>query len=369
LLRDIFEEVRAATKARQTPFLNLTTSSFALSLPETGSHFPSLWAARARLVKPPQAYKLSIPGASHSYFVRLGSVEPSPFIPEDMKAHSFSVGKVLLRAVQNTSEGVTLDGTLRADEFLTSEPNDLLWLRLPLERPLDFYAQMEKPAANLKEARFRSFPVRLTEKQFAELTATQGRQFPKSPYELWPLLSSPYDLYSLGVISVRLLVAGSGQNLPAVLDEAISLASRLAPPPEEAESPRVLGPEEQAHEDRERTDARVAALRKILASEPSISERFSPSALVANASGKPFPIHEQIWLEALDFALRLFPGQTAHSYCKHYGDVSARALETAFDRPRADLEALVFRLRETLTPTLTDNLEIASVVMDLLDKS
>jgi len=51
-----------------------------------------------------------------------------------------------------------------------------------------------------------------------------GTVFPRSPYEIWPLLSSPCDLFSLGVVAVRVLLANASTNLPVILDETLSLA-------------------------------------------------------------------------------------------------------------------------------------------------
>jgi hypothetical protein len=77
----------------------------------------------------------------------------------------------------------------------------------------------------------------------------------------------------------------------------------------------------------------------------------------------------QLWLETILLLLRLPPGAGASSYCKNFGDVSPLALETVFDRPIQELDALVLRLRSALVPSLAANEEIAGVVLEELSKS
>jgi hypothetical protein len=67
--------------------------------------------------------------------------------------------------------------------------------------------------------------------------------------------------------------------------------------------------------------------------------------------------------------LRLFPGSGPHSFCKDFGDVSPLALETVFDAPIQELEALLLRLRSTLAPSLSANEEIAAVVLELAESA
>jgi hypothetical protein len=78
-------------------------------------------------------------------------------------------------------------------------------------------------------------------------------------------------------------------------------------------------------------------------------------------------IHKDLWLEAVAFLLRLFPGTGSHCYCKGFGDVSPLALEMVFDRPVQELETLVLCLRSVLVPSLAANEEIASLLLEQLE--
>jgi len=77
-------------------------------------------------------------------------------------------------------------------------------------------------------------------------------------------------------------------------------------------------------------------------------------------------IQIDLWLDAVAFLLRLFPGAGSQSFCKDLGDVSPLALETVFNRPIEELERMVLRLRSALLPSLSANEEIASVILEQL---
>jgi hypothetical protein len=348
-LLDMFKEVRAQVGAHQLPLLNLSLSSFRVSLPGVGDQFPALWAAKCALVKPGQAYPLKIRSTEQRYFIRLGRIEPSPYLPEGLGAHSFGIGSVRIRNVITESEGTVLEGTLVAEDYLGLDSHDLLWFKLSVgEQRLEFFAHVyTSEAVGPREARFRTVPTQLAEAVTGHLQRAAGTVFARSPYEIWPLLSSPCDMYSLGVMAVRILLANNQSNLPVVLDEVVGLARHLGKAkPGEPSLPDELN----AAFDR---DARLLDL-------------VSPHNLI-ESGGSPQEARNKInldlWLEAISIVLRLFPGTGVHSFCKDLGDVSPLALETVFDRPIEELERLLLRFRSVLLPGLSANEEIAAIIL------
>ncbi len=351
-LHEAFKGVRRFVKAHQLPLLNVTPASFRIALQDVGEQFPSLWTARVLLVKPSQAYPLRIKSTEQRYFIRFGKIETSPYLPEGLGAHSFGVGSVLIRNIKLEAEGAVIEGTLRAEDYLGLAPHDLLWFKLPLgEERLEFYSHVyTSETVGPKEARFRTVPTKLSEPIIAAIKKAAGTQFPRSPYEIWPLLSSPCDMFSLGVMAVRFLLANSQSNLPVVLDEVLSLA-------------RHLGKEEDAAKDL------PAKLKATLERDPRLAELISPHALIesgASPQQAKDPIRPELWLEAIAILLRLFPGAGSHSYCRSLGDVSPLALETVFDRPIQELEVLILRIRSVLLPSLAKSEEIADVILEQL---
>jgi len=349
-LRNLFQEVKTYVKAQQVPLLNLSLSSFSVQLQNVGDQFPALWAAKCALVKPGQAHPLKIKATEQKYFIRLGRIEPSPFLPEGLGAHSFGIGSVRLRNVLSERNGTVLEGTLVAEDYLGLDPHDLLWFKLPIsEERLELYAHVyTSEAVGPKEARFRTVPTNLSAAVVARLKP--GTSFAKSPYEVWPLLSSPCDLYSLGIAAIRILLANSRSNLPVVIDDILGLARHIGKDPVEE-------------------DKFLPKLKSLLEREPKLLDLVSPHSMI-EFDWKPEQARSQIlmeiWLEAIALLLRLFPGTGSQSYCKSFGDVSPLALETVFDRPLQELETLVLRLRSALAPSLSTNEEIASVLLQVL---
>ena len=346
-LLGLFREVRNQVKAQQLPLLNLSPASFRISLTEAGDPFPALWAAKAALAKPGQAYPLQIKTTEQKYFLRLGKIEPSPFLPEGLATHVFGVGSVRIRNVTTEMDGIVLEGTMVAQDYLSLDPYDLLWFKLPLgEERLEFYAHVY-PAENVgpREARFKTVPSKQAEATMAALKGIVGTVFPRSPYEIWPLLSSPCDLFSLGVLAVRILLANHQSNLPVILDEVLSLSRRLG---ENAKPGEEL----------------LKRLAALMEKDKNLVALLSPGALMGTAQpGVLGKAAADLWLETIALILRFFPGTGPHSFCKDFGDVSPLALENIFDRPIQDLESIVWRLRSVLVPSLADNEEIAGVLL------
>ena len=348
-LLDMFKEVRKQVGAHQLPLLNLSLSSFRVSLPGVGDQFPALWAAKCVLVKPGQAYPLKIRSTEQRYFIRLGKVEPSPYLPEGLGAHSFGIGSVRIRNVTTVTDGTVLEGTLVAEDYLGLDSHDLLWFKLSVgEQRLEFFAHVYTlEAVGPREARFRTVPTQLPESVRGNLQQSSGTVFARSPYEIWPLLSSPCDMYSLGVAAVRILLANNQANLPVVLDEVVGLA-------------RHLGKEKKGE------TSLPAELKAAFERDPRLLDLVSPHNLI-ESGGSPQAarnkIHFDLWLEAIAILLRLFPGTGAHSFCKDLGDVSPLALETVFDRPIEELERLLLRFRSVLLPGLAANEEIAAIIL------
>jgi hypothetical protein len=346
-LLNLFREVRNHVKTRQLPLLNLSPASFRTYLTEAGDPFPALWATRSTLARPGQAYPLKIKTTEQNYFLRLGKIEPSPFLPEGLATHVFGVGSVRIRNVAPEMDGIVLEGTMVAQDYLSLDPYDLLWFKLPLgEERLEFYAHVY-PSENVgpREARFKTVPSRQTDTTTAALKGIGGAVFPKSPYEIWPLLSSPCDLYSLGVLAVRILLANYQSNLPVILDEVLSLSRRLG-------------------ENSQPGDDLPQKLTALLEKDKHLSALIHPGALTGTSQpGTLSKTAGELWLETMTLILRFFPGTGPHSFCKDFGDVSPLALESIFDRPIQDLESIVWRLRSLLAPSLTDNEEIAEVLL------
>ena len=95
-----------------------------------------------------------------------------------------------------------LEGTLTSQERLVGGGSDLLWLRLALPSGrVDLYATIDAAdGAASGEARFRTLPQKLPPSTVAALRQAEGVPLSGMPFQTVPLLSTPCDLYALGVL-------------------------------------------------------------------------------------------------------------------------------------------------------------------------
>jgi hypothetical protein len=329
-LLGMFKQVREYAKNQQLPLLNLSPGSFSIHLPEVGEPFPAFWSAKCLLSKPGQAHPLKIKSTEQRYFIRLGKVEPSVFLPEGLGAHSFGIGSIRRRNVVAEADGTVLEGTLVAEDYLGLDAHDLLWFKLPLgEQRIEFHAHVyTAEAVGPKEARFRTVPTKLPESVVATLKNTGA--FAKAPYEVWPLLSTPCDL------------------LPVIVDDVLGLAR---------------------HVGKGDSQSMTKALKQALTKEPKLLDLVSPNNLVEQdwtPEQARKQVYADLWLEIIGWLLRLLPGAGTQSYCKDFGDVSPLAVEKVFDAPVQELEGLCLRLRSLLVPSTAANEEIANAILQQL---
>jgi hypothetical protein len=247
-----------------------------------------------------------------------------------------------------------LEGTLVMQDRLAVSPHDLLWIRLPLPGGrVDLYGNLYTTDGLAQgEARFRTVPQKLAPEIVKALREAEGVSFARSPFEIVPLLSTPCDLYALGVLAVRTFLVNPQNTLAVALDEVLSLA-RQAAAEHNADTP--LG-------------TRVSS---IINADPRFAKSLGPHRLVkdpmeATAAYELLP--QELWSEILAAVIRFFPGVGPDSYCKDYGDAPSLALETVFNKPLEDLEKLLVRSRSLIVIDWNANREVHSAIRDVSDR-
>jgi len=248
-----------------------------------------------------------------------------------------------------------LEGTLVLQDKLNASKHDLLWIRLPLPTGrVDLYGHlyaMEILAQG--EARFRTVPQKMSETVVAALRQAEGVSFARSPFEVVPLLSSPCDLYALGVLAVRTFLVNDKNTLAIALDDVLSLARQVAA---EHKADVPLG-------------ARISA---IFEKDGRYLTSLGPHRLIREAI-EPKEAMEllpaNLWYDTLGVIVSLFPGVGPDSICKDYGDVPSLALETIFNRPLEELERLLVRSRSLIVIDWRFNREIHSAINEYLAQS
>lgn len=356
LIAQAWRQVRAFVHRQGLPFLNLNAESFRVSLCEVGAGFPLLWTARCALVKPGCATALPVQTSEFHYFVSRHVQSNSIYRPEGSGAPLQASGSARLRKVLPPDQGKTvLEGTLVVQERLDVSPHDLLWLRLPLPSGrLDLYGHVYSTEALAQgEVRFRTVSQQLPEEVVANLRAAEGVSFPRAPFEVVRLLSSPCDLYSLGVLAVRTLLTDGQTTLPVALDEMLSLARQLsaeysAEVPAGTRVKTILG----------RDNRYAASLGPHRLGVPGVGQEEAARLLPS-----------ELWCDTLALVASLFPGLGPDSVCRDLGDVPALALESVFDRPLEAIEKLLLRSRSLIVIDWTYNQEIHAAIKGFLSRS
>ncbi len=360
-LRGAFAAVQAAVRQGGTPFLGIRADGFGVSLVEPDGGMPYLWNHRVRLAACPQAVRTELGVTKEPCFVPFGE-EESRSIYRSLQAEGEVKGdaKVRVRRVSEPDDDglVVVEGSLLTDEPLNAGKLDLLgieWLSRKSGR-LKLFAKMEgNPQDGAGEYRFSSLQTKLPE-ELAEAFAGGGQSTLSSDrvrFHLLPRLGTPCDLYSLGVLGLRTLIAGGGgRALAEVLDDLLKMA-------------RIY---------RSRfTDANwhtgTTSLNEFVKTGEggAWAEKLGPHRLVRGEAGITSAdafreIPAPLWWEVMEFVARLFPGEALGSFCKGYDDFSPRALDEVFTEPLAVLDSLVARSRELLFGNPVTNRELLGVI-------
>lgn len=341
--------VRSAVQIRQLPLLNFSADSFRVTLDPPGSALPVLWTARLSPTLAGQAVALPIKTAEVRYFMALEQPSASVYRPAFLGTPIRGQGTVRIRRVfSDTGDRTCLEGTLVTNERVGHSASDILWLRLPLtDRVVDLFARLDTEEGLARgEARFRTIPQDLEKTIDTALRGTEGSVFPDIGFETIPLLSSPSDLYALGVLGTLLLAVNSGNTLGVAADEMLSFARKLGQEvrPDETLAARALRIAE--------SDRRwITSLG---------AQRLAHEAVTADEAFAWLP--GELWWSTLATLARFFPGLGPDSYCKDFGDASPFNLEKVFDRPLADLDNLIVRARSLLLCDWVSNREIARIL-------
>jgi hypothetical protein len=354
LFLEALSSVRSFVEAQQLPFLNLAADSFRVSLNEVGAKLPFLWTSDCVLVKPGQAYALPIETSDFRYFIRVKPGGASIYQPEGLNTVLQGSGSVRIRKVTFEQSRAQIEGTLVMQDRMNVSPHDLLWIRLPLQRGrVDLYGHLYTTDGLAQgEARFRTVPQKLSQETVNALRAAEGVAFARSPFDVVPLLSTPCDLFALGVLAVRTFLTNPQHTVAEALDEMLSLARKAADEykPEIPLATRIFS---------------------IMNADPRFSGSLAPHRLIQTPM-EPMAAYEllppELWYRTLAAIVRLFPGVGPDSHCKDYGDAPALSLETVFNKPIEEFENLLVRSRSLIVIDWKANREVHSAIRDLIDR-
>jgi hypothetical protein len=353
LLAEAITAVRAYVEDQRVPFLNLGAENFRVSLKDLGAKLPFLWTAECKLVKPGQALALPVETSDFKYFIRVKPGRTSIYQPEGLNAQLQGSASARLRKVTQEEGRTQIEGTLVMQERLNVSPHDLLWIRLPLQSGrVDLYGHLYTTEGMAQgEARFRTILQKLPPETVKELQAAEGVSFARSPYEVVPLLSTPCDMYALGVLAVRTFLTNPQNSLAEALDELISLGRNAG----QAGGDKPL----------------ATRIGELMDGEPRFSKALGPHRLL-HEEIEPGAAYEllppELWHRTLAAMVRLFPGLGPDSHAKDFGDAPALAIDAVFNKAIEDFENLLVRSRSLIVIDWNANREVHSAIRDLMDR-
>lgn len=351
VLADAVRAARAAAQRTQRPLLNLDAERFKIRIGSSAAAaLPWMWTARAVLADAGHAVELPVQGSTTHYYTAGGPVRSPAYQPARAGVSSRGHGTVRVRKLfPEMAEGLVVEGTLDTQQKVEAGRNDLVWLRITMpDGPLDLYARVDPgPALAAGEWRFRTVGQRLAPARAAQLKEGLAAS---ATFEVIPVLSSPVDLFSLGVIATRLLLVNADAALPVALDEILSLARAVANQ-HDAQSPLAL------------------RIRAIVEADPRWMKALGPQRLLWEGLTPQQAIEmvpPDLWMDVLGTLIAMFPGIGPDSASQDFGDAPPGALHRVFDRAAADLDRLLLRTRSLIVIDWRYNREIHSVIRGYL---
>jgi len=350
LLADAVTAVHATVRQLQRPLLNIADDHFAVRVAEPGCGLPVLWTSRLSLTDSGDAIELPIQSSDVRYYVPGPRSAPGIYRPPGTFGRQVQGRCTLrIREVLPDAGGLTIaQGTFFTQERMTVARSDLAWIRLALgSGSIDLYAHLEAEAALAAgELRFRTVGQRLVPETAKQLRSLEGVALPEATFELIPLISSPCDLYALGVLAVRTLLVNAGLTHAAALDAMTTLARQVG------------------QQDDQTTSLRLR-VRSILEGNRRLLSELGPDRLAwepVDPAQALDLIPMELWCDALAMIVRMFPGYGPDSICRDWGDVNPLAKHLVFEATIKELETLLLRTRSLIMIDWRFNREIHAVI-------
>jgi hypothetical protein len=355
LILQTLEETRAAIRFQQLPFLVLGADSFRVQLFEVGTGLPLFWSGKVDLAESSSAMALSVGGNAARYFIQADLPGGSIYRPEARYSAERGAASIRIRRVLPPVQGaMSLEATLVTDERMNVSASDLIHVRLPISGGrADLYGNVDESEALAKgETRFRTIPQNFSASEKAGLEELAGASVNNASFEILPLLTSPCDMYALGVLAVRILLVDAENTLAIALDEMLSLGRELAV-------------------ERKPVNALGKRLQAIVAKDQRWAASLGPHRLVRDTGVRETAsriIPSDLWWETIGVIVRMFPGIGLDSYCRDLGDAPSTALDQIFDDAISQISLLLRRSRSLVVADWNQNLEIHDAIYEVIAK-
>lgn len=362
LFYEILSLVKRCVEYDRKPFFALETDSFSVSLPNTSASSPFLWDAEVALKQTSDAVSFSVEKQTSvdsretAYFRTFRPLSASIYRPEALGQQRSLVGEVTLLDRKRDSETglYFFDGTLRSPDLqdLTLVGKHLYFIEYPIRgRRLRLVAEMTGTDAHLPDKiRFRTRRLALNSEQALALEGFFGVEQVGVYCEVLPILGTPCDLYSLGIIGLEVLFHGSGTSLAQLKDQLRSLAQTCS----------------EMNED-ETLVERVAA---VFARDADMRSVLMPDDLGVDSDGPGrigLPAEDRIWETIIAILMRLQTGLLKREgYAESLSNENNFRLAQVFDEPIKELSNILAILRSLCIGDVHSSHFIRSVIDSML---
>jgi hypothetical protein len=356
LLHGAMQALQSLAEKTSAPCLGIRADSFGVVIRDVPSALPYFWNHKVSLRIPSQTLRTEVGDLCEPCFIPIKQNGPSIYESHRIHNQIHGIGRVRIRNVSRPDDDglVVVEGALITDERLETGKLDLLaleWHGRSRDR-LRLFAKMDGNANSIRgEYRFASLQTRLPEEwveQFSSGDSSLGTD--RVSFQLLPRLGTPCDLYSLGVLSLRLLITGPDASLGETVDDLLRMARLF-----------------RQRFSNGNWSTGTGSLNEFVNSGEggAWAEKLGPQHLVGGRISMEEAFSEipaRLWWQVMEFVSRLFPGEALGSFCESFDDFSPRAPAAAFLEPLACVDRLLVCTREMLFGNPRANKEILEMI-------
>jgi hypothetical protein len=355
--------------SRQTarPHLDLHPRHILFDLSSAGDGLPSAWTFRARLHGLSSAARSErLAGAAEVMVPPRNAF--APYAPPEVLEFHLTPSRPAqlivseMEAVSVAGErGWRIHGRLSDSYGIYPEPSNRDWILVTLDNDalgfsaLTFAARRDpRQAGDSHDAHFISEPVPLEDVAAQRLKKGTGVRIPGARYKIYADFAAPSDLFSLGMILLRLLVGNDQQDARRIQTMVEKVGKRLAAAGDTTLANVLSGP--------------GAAV--LIERDPDLAAAFRKANIFHQAldreGERPNAIPDALWKRALLLGLRLSTRLPGFSLCVSPADYDDAHPTEKIERLGNEVELLAAEARGLLFGRQGMNLEIQHVLAELL---
>lgn len=222
----IVQEAFRLSSQLKKPFFNLSTDSFRISFNAPPPLSRDVWPFRAELVHPGDSTAIRIGNSDAGFAPLRGTLASNHAMPK-FGGFLEGSGTLRIRQVNEIGDGrMRMEGILDGTEFRNTHPGSYVWVQTIVDaRPLSFYAKIEGDKGNNRTGTTFSVPSIELAAGVANRLKAAARQ--PCQFVILQPVDPVFDIYSLGVIGVRIFLANGPFSVGEFVDDLFELAAVL----------------------------------------------------------------------------------------------------------------------------------------------